>query len=824
MDQLTAVLYRNCNGDHLMKDRKGKGLIINKSLKRCNPDISTGLTAEQVRNRIDAGAVNIQRTGLTPTISSIISKNIFTLFNFINVFLAVILVIVGHPENILFLGIAISNTCMGIFQELRAKRGLDKLSVLAKAHVTVIRDGAEYTVAQDEIVLDDIVILAIGNQVCADAVVVSSERLEVDESLLTGETDRIQKSKGDTLLSGSYVTSGHGYAQITAIGENSYAHSLTVEAKKSKKQVPPLLRTLNRIILILTIVILPLGTTLFYMKYFLLGDSLETAVLGSSASVLGMIPAGLILLTGVTMTVGALKLAKRKALVQELYSIETLARTDVLCLDKTGTITDGSLQFERLEPYSDVSEKEAGLAVSELMGTLEDKNATAAALTKAFGKTENWVSDIILPFSSERKWSGATFKEKGSYIIGAPNIVFKGSNQDFLEQANAKAALGFRVLCLAHSPLSIAEEKLPEDLSCHALLILSDHLRENANETFRYFSQEGVILKVISGDNPRTVQAVAEKAGISGSEKSIDMSQVEGEADYTAIVEEYTIFGHVTPQQKRELIRGLKKNGHTACMTGDGVNDILAMREADCSVAMVGGSDAARSASDFVLITDDFSVMIDVLKEGRRVINNIEKVAAIFLLKTVYSVLLTLIYIFIPYPYPIAPLQMMPINELTIGIPSFFLALQANYSRPEGKLLTNILEHTIPAAITVVFNSLYIQTASILFHIPTTESSTMVVFLIGIMGFYQLAKLAKPYTQRIRLLLIGLVCSFVLCFALLGNLFMLSTLFSRNAFFYMPLVYFSYHVHSLLGNICRKAVEAFHILKTAGWLKRSVRE
>jgi len=797
-----------------MKDRIGKGLIINKSLKRCNPDISTGLTAEQVRNRIDAGAVNIQRTGLTPTISSIISKNIFTLFNFINVFLAVILVIVGHPENILFLGIAISNTCMGIFQELRAKRGLDKLSVLAKAHVTVIRDGAEYTVAQDEIVLDDIVILAIGNQVCADAVVVSSERLEVDESLLTGETDRIQKSKGDTLLSGSYVTSGHGYAQITAIGEDSYAHSLTVEAKKSKKQVPPLLRTLNRIILILTIVILPLGTTLFYMKYFLFGDSLETAVLGSSASVLGMIPAGLILLTGVTMTVGALKLAKRKALVQELYSIETLARTDVLCLDKTGTITDGSLQFERLEPYSDVSEKEAGLAVSELMGTLEDKNATAAALTKAFGKTENWVSDIILPFSSERKWSGATFKEKGSYIIGAPNIVFKGSNKDFLEQANTKAALGFRVLCLAHSPLSITEEKLPEELSCHALLILSDHLRENANETFRYFSQEGVILKVISGDNPRTVQA----------EKSIDMSQVEREADYAAIVEEYTIFGHVTPQQKRELIRGLKKNGHTACMTGDGVNDILAMREADCSVAMVGGSDAARSASDFVLITDDFSVMIDVLKEGRRVINNIEKVAAIFLLKTVYSVLLTLIYIFIPYPYPIAPLQMMPINELTIGIPSFFLALQANYSRPEGKLLTNILEHTIPAAITVVFNSLYIQLASILFHIPTTESSTMVVFLIGIMGFYQLAKLAKPYTQRIRWLLIGLVCSFVLCFALLGNLFMLSSLFSRNVFFYMPLVYFSYHVHSFLGNICRKAVEAFHILKTAGWLKRSVRE
>ena len=807
-----------------MREKTSNGLLKNKSLKRCNPDIRTGLTEEQVRSRMDAGAVNIQKTDLTPTFSSIITKNIFTLFNFINVFLAVILVMVGHTENILFLGIAISNTCMGIFQELRAKRGLDQLSVLAKAHVTVIRDGSEYTITQDEVVLDDIVLLAIGDQVCADALVVCSEQLEADESLLTGETDRIKKAKGDTLLSGSYVTSGRGYAQITAIGEDSYAHALTVEAKKSKKQVPPLLRTLNRIILILTIVIIPLGTTLFYMKYFLLGDSLETAVLGSSASVLGMIPAGLILLTGVTMTVGALKLAKRRALVQDLYSIETLARTDVLCLDKTGTITDGSLQFERLEPFSGASEKEAGLAISELMGTLEDKNATAAALTKTFGKTENWVSDIILPFSSERKWSGATFKEKGSYIIGAPNIVFKGSNKDFLEQANAEASLGSRVLCLAHSPLPITEERLPEELSCMALLILSDHLREHADETFRYFSQEGVILKVISGDNPRTVQAVAAKAGISGSDKSIDMSLVESEADYPAIAEEYTIFGHVTPQQKRELIRGLKKNGHTACMTGDGVNDILAMREADCSVAMVGGSDAARSASDFVLISDDFSVMIDVLKEGRRVINNIEKVAAIFLLKTVYSVLLTLIYIFIPYPYPIAPLQMMPINELTIGIPSFFLALQANYSRPEGKLLTNILEHTIPTAITVVINTLYIQAAGILFHIPTTETSTMVVFLIGIMGFYQLAKLAKPYTPRIRWLLAGLICSFILCFALLGNLFMLSSLFSRNVFFYLPLVYFSYHVHSFLGNICRRAVEAFHILKSAGWLRQGARK
>lgn len=802
------------------EDKKVSEGTSDKGLKRCNPDVAKGLTAEQVLSRKAAGAVNVQKQGLTPTVSDIVVKNTFTLFNFINIFLAVIIVLVGHPENILFLGIALSNTCMGIFQELRAKRGLDKLSVLAKAHVTVVRDGNELFVPQEDIVLDDIIVLTAGNQVCADGVLVSSERIELDESLLTGESDRIQKAEGDTVLSGSYVTSGHGFIQVTAVGEDCYAHSLTAEAKKSKKQVPQLLRTLNRIIMILTIVIIPLGTALFCTKYFLGGETLETAVLGASASVLGMIPAGLILLTGVTMTVGAIKLAARKALVQSLPSIETLARVDVLCLDKTGTITDGSLLFERMEICSDRTKEDISQAVSELMGALEDRNSTAEALNREFGNTENWRSQVTVPFSSDRKWSGVTFEGEGTYILGAPNIIFAGRETDFLERANAEAAEGMRVLCLAFSEKTIENDSLPEGLSCLSLFILSDHLRENAAETFRYFADENVIMKVISGDNPRTVSAVAAKAGLAGADKSIDMSTVAEDADYAELADEYTVFGHVTPEQKKKLIRGLKENGHTACMTGDGINDILAMREADCSVSMVGGSEAARSASDFVLISDDFSVMVDVLKEGRRVINNIEKVAAIFLLKTAYSVLLTLIYIFIPYPYPIAPLQMMPINELTIGIPTFFLALQANYARPKGQLLTNILEHTLPAAITVLCNTLYIQLAGIYFDLPTEESSTMVVFLIGVMGFYLLHQLARPYTRRIKLLLVVLVCCFVVCFTLLEHLFMLEGLFSRNAFFYLPLVYFSYHVHSFLGKVCSKAVEAYHILKYAGWMKR----
>lgn len=807
-----------------MKNKDKKEYINHKIVKRCSPDATIGLSAEQVTKRIDAGAVNVQNKGMTPTVSGIILKNTCTLFNFINVFLAVTIILVGHIENILFLGVAVCNTIMGIFQELRAKRGLDKLSILVKSHVTVVRDGKEISISHDELVLDDIVLITAGNQICADAVVITSERLEIDESLLTGESDRILKVMGDTILSGSYATSGRAYTRVTAVGEDNYAHSLTTEAKKSKKRTPQLLRTLNRTIMFLTIVIIPLGTILFCTKHILGEEAIDSAILSTSASVLGMIPSGLILLTGVSMSVGALKLARRKALVQALPSIETLARIDILCLDKTGTITDGSLMFEQIDLCNNMLSDAAKVVISELMGALEDTNTTAIALTDAFGKTKNWTAETAIPFSSERKWSGVTFIDKGSYILGAPNIVFANYETDFIEQANTIAAEGFRVLCLAYSSHPLIDDNLPKELECLALLILSDHIRENAIETFRYFANEDVTIKVISGDNPHTVSAVASKAGLTGAEKCINMSTLGSDTDYAKIAEEYTVFGHVTPQQKRALIQGLKINGHTVCMTGDGVNDLLAMRESDCSVAMVGGSDAARTACDFVLMSDDFSTMIDVLKEGRRVINNIEKVAAIFLLKTVYSVMLTLIYIFIPYPYPIVPLQMMPINELTVGIPAFFIALQTNYARPTKQMLSNILEHTLPAAVTVVFNTLYIQIASILFDIPIAEYSTMIVFLIGIVGIYLLLQLSKPYTKHIKLMLAVLVCSFILSFTFIGNLFILTSLFTRNVFFYLPLVYFSYHVHSFLAKVCRKGVDAYRILKDAGWIRRKVHE
>jgi cation-transporting ATPase E len=383
---------------------------------------------------------------------------------------------------------------------------------------------------------------------------------------------------------------------------------------------------------------------------------------------------------------------------------------------------------------------------------------------------------------------------------------------------------------VAYSPDELSANALPDKLLCMALLFISDHIRENAADTFRYFAEEKMIIKVISGDNPKTVSAIAEKAGLENAKKAVDMSSLAKEAEYRELAEKFTVFGHVSPQQKQLLISALKENGHTVCMTGDGVNDILAMRSSDCSVAMAAGNDAARSASDFVLMSDDFGAMADVLREGRRIINNIEKISAIFLLKTIYSVILTLIYIFLPYPYPFVPLQMMPTSELTVGLPSFFLALQANYARPAGQMLTKIIEHTLPAAITVIINAMYIQLAAILFEIPPLESSTMVVFLIGIVGFYLMVQLADPFPWRIKLmvslLFLGFILSFIFFNPLASFLFgekapVFDGLLGKNIFFYMPLVYFSYYVHSLLGKVCRKVMDAYMILKTAGWMKKN---
>lgn len=794
-----------------MKAKAKAKAVSSQSFPRLTPDPRAGLTPEQVSQRVQAGAVNIQPEGLTPSVGRIVVKNSLTLFNLINLFLAVVIILVGHPENILFFGVVICNTAMGIFQELRAKKTLDKLSVLAQSRVAVLRGGKQFSIPQDEIVLDDILLLAAGDQVCADAVVLESSHLEADESLLTGEADRIQKAAGDPILSGSYVTAGHATVHVTAVGQDNYASALTAEAKGKKSHKSKLLQTLNMIIRVLTIIIIPLGILLFYSSFHK-GLELPEAVLGAAAAMTGMLPGGLVLLTGITMTVGAMNLAKRKALVQSLASIETLARVDVLCLDKTGTITDGALVYEGLEAMNGATNPQVGRAVAELMAALGDQNSTAKCLREAFREPTGWRLHSAVPFSSDRKWSGASFSGVGSYLLGAPGILFPG-NAAIAHQVNRYTSQGFRVLCLAYSRQPL-QDSLPGELVCHGLLFLSDSIRDDAIDTFRYFAEEGVTLKVISGDNPGTVSTVAIKAGIANADRAVDMSDIREEADFAALSEEYTVFGHVTPRQKQLLIQGLQQNGHTACMTGDGVNDILAMREADCSVAMAGGSSAARSACDFVLLSKNFSAMKGVLKEGRRVINNIERVAAIYMVSTTFAMLLSLIYTFLPFPYPYVPQQMTPINAFTVGIPTFFLALQPNYSRPEGKMVSNIFEHSLPAAFTIVFNTLYLQLAGVLFELSTLELSTMVVFMVGVVGFYLLLRIARPYTRGIKVMIAALVTGFLLMFTLLGEPFGLGSLMTRNAFFYLPLMYFSFHIHGFLGQTSRTGIQAFYRYRT----------
>lgn len=774
--------------------------------ERICPNPETGLSRGQVAARIEAGACNRQTGDLTPSVRRIVLGNTLTLFNLLNVFLATVITMVGRPENILFIGVAIANTFMGVHQELKAKKTLDKLSVLARARVAVIRDGVEVSLTQDEIVIDDVICLRAGDQIAADGVVLRSQSLEVDESLLTGESDRIRKETGAEVLSGSFVTGGQGYLRAMAVGTDCYANALTAQAKqKGKKVKSKLLYMMTVIIRVLTIIIIPLGLLLFYSNYGR-GEAVESAVLGAAAATVGMIPGGLVLLTGVTLSVGAVNLARRKALVQSLPSIETLARTDVLCLDKTGTITDGKLTFERME-----TENEAGAktAIAELMGALPDENATAKILKETFGTAFDWKATAIQPFNSEQKWSGATFAGDGSYLLGSPAILLADHDPASLVQANRHALQGYRVICLAHTCQPITGQSLPDGIRCAALILLSDNIRPDAAASFDFFAQEGVTLKVISGDNPRTVSAVAAKAGLAGADKTVDMRAFGDESDLSAVIIENTVFGHTTPKQKLELIKALREAGRTTCMTGDGVNDILAMRESDCSVAMVGGSSAARSACDFVLLSSSFGAMISILREGRRVINNIERVAALYLVSTVFSVILTLIYTFLPLPFPYTPLQMTPVNALTTGIPSFFLALQASYERPAGKFLSNIFEHALPAAITIVLGTLYIQLAAVLFDIPYPETSTMIVFLAGAVGFFMLFRVAGRPTRGIRIMLWSMVAAFAGVFLIpaVGGLFMMEGLVGPNVFFYLPVVYVSYHTHLILGRLCRKGLD-----------------
>lgn len=752
------------------------------------PETIIGLSMNQVEQLHAEGKNNQEPEDLSRTTKQIILDNALTLFNFINLFLALAVFLAGYPKNALFFWIIIVNTSIGVFQEIHAKKVVDKLSIVNKSEATVLREGQLFKIMQEDIVLGDVLVLMLGNQVPSDGVVLHAEGLEVDESLLTGESDKILKQVGNQVMSGSFVTSGLGLVEIVAVGQDNFVSQLSKEAKTEKKATSELMGSLNLLIKWLTFAIIPIGLLLFWSQYQST-SSVGKSVLGVSGALISMIPEGLMLLTSVAFAVGAANLAKKKTLIQRLPCIETLARVDTICLDKTGTITDGKLAFKELLPLAGYPTAEIERAMSEMMVGLSDQNATAEVLRERF-KTEQteWTVQEVVPFSSDRKWSGVSFAEKGSFVIGAPEFIYQDVPETIKETVASYNQQGDRVLILVHFVQPLLTSGLPQEKETVGIFIISDRIRENAEDTFSYFEKQDVTLKVISGDHPVTVSKIAQQAGIANADKFIDMSQVDEYIDLKQLVEETTVFGRVTPHQKRELIQALKENGHTTCMTGDGVNDILSLREADVSVAMASGSDAARTVSDVVLLNSDFSSMIQVLNEGRRVINNIERVASMYMVKTIYSAILAVAFIFIALPYPFAPLQLTPINTLTVGIPSFILALEPNYKRIKDHFLNNILKISVPAALTVVFNIFIIELAGIWFDLSHLEVSTMCVLLTGFVGFQVLIKAANPLNQRKKIMIGLLMLAFLGSFIFLGEFFMLDSLFTRNVLFYLPLL------------------------------------
>ena len=715
----------------------------------------TGLTNEQVQERIAEGKVNVNENPNTRTYKQIILENTLTFFNFLNIALLVLVLLVRSYKNSMFMGIILINTVIGIIQEIRAKKTIDKLAILTESKTVVLREGKKWSISTEKLVLDDLIFLKTGDQVPADVKVLEGT-VEVNESLLTGESDNLSKSQGDELFSGSFVTSGEACCQVIHVGKDNYASQITSEAKEFKRHNSELRNSLNAILKVISIIIVPLGAMLFYKQYMIVGDTLKDSVVNMVAAVLGMIPEGLVLLTSVALTLGSMVLATKKTLVQELYCIETLARVDTLCLDKTGTITEGTMKVEDVqlydtaqttvvqhtakfdpetgEPVQNVSalkpevtvsaEKENGQIqetvnletvsqeerqklqeidhiMGNMMSVLHDQNATADALRKRFPSRNDLKLIHAIPFSSDRKYSGAVFEGRGTYLMGAAQFLFPEGNEELLEHCSSYAQEGYRILVLAHSEQETKGTERPTGLEPLGLFLITDVIREEAPDTLAFFDSQGVDLKVISGDDPVTVSAIAKKAGLKNANHYIDATTIKTPEEMQRAVAECSVFGRVTPQQKKQMVQALQSQKHTVAMTGDGVNDVLALKEADCSIAMAAGSDAAKNIANVVLLDSNFGAMPHIVNQGRRVVNNIRSAASMFLIKTIFSVLLSLITIFFGDAYPFEPIQMSLISACAVGIPTFLLTQENNYNKIDHTFLRHVFMNAFPAAVII---------------------------------------------------------------------------------------------------------------------------
>lgn len=701
-----------------------------------------GLTQEEIEERVQQGKVNELATSATKSVGQIVMENVFTFFNMIFVFLAVILIAVGSYGELTFIVIIVLNTAIGIVQELISKKKLDNLSLLAKTKAKVVREGRLCEVDTEEVVEDDIVYFGAGSQIYADGNVIAGE-IQVNEGLLTGESDEITKVPGKELFSGSYVISGECYARLTKVGAESYGARLTAEAQKTVRQKKPgMMKSLTHLLYIIGVLLVPIGIMLFLRQYDQLGLGIKECVENTAAAIIGMIPEGLYLLVSVALAVSVGRLAQKKILVQDLKSTETLARVDMLCVDKTGTITESKMQVsEIIKLKEDISEEALRSRIGEFAANMADDNETMKALKEYFkGNVSGGRKAVkIEAFSSKNKYSAVTYGENDTYYLGAPDILWKEPESEVIKQAENYAASGARVLLF-----------LQEDVQGRtplALVTLKNPIRPSAKETFRYFKENQVEVKVISGDSPKTVSAVAIEAGIEGAEHYIDMTTVKSKKQLEEAAADYTVFGRVKPEQKRQLVQALQKQGHTVAMTGDGVNDVLALKAADCGIAMAGGSEAAAGVAELVLLNSDFSDMPLVVAEGRRVINNIERTASLYLVKNIFSLFLAIISIIAVFEYPLVPSQLTLMSFLTIGMPSFVLALEPNESKVSGKFLRKVIYRALPAALTDLCIIIIIVMFQYAFEIDSSQTSTITALLVTAVGFYMVYKVCVPFRK-----------------------------------------------------------------------------
>lgn len=740
-------------------------------MERIAADPQSGLSAEQVKRRFAQGENNYKVESSTLSVSEIVRSNVCTYFNLVFAVIAVLLAIVGAWSDMLFLPIIVANTCIGIIQEVHSKKVLDKLSILNAPHAVVIRDGKRQEIPADQLVLDDIVEFSAGSQIPADAKVVSGE-LQVNESLITGESDEIEKREGDSLLSGSFVVSGKACARLEKVGKDSYISKLTLQATKSKKgEQSEMIRSLNYLIMVMGIIIIPIGIALFVQSFIYNEGTFHDSITGMVAAIIGMIPEGLYLLTSVALAVSSVRLAQKKVLIHDMKCIETLARVNVLCVDKTGTITEPGMHVYDFFVLDGADQLEISQLLADFVAAQEKDNATMEALKAHFSNGSGMRAREVYSFSSETKYSGAVMNDGKSYVIGAPEFVLRGQFAQYQEQIATYSSKGYRVLVFAQYEGTLDRKPLTEPVLPLCFVMLANPIRKGAKETFTYFAENDVDIKVISGDNPLTVSVIAAEAGIVGAERFVDASTLKEKEDYYRAVEEYTVFGRVTPSQKRMLVQALKEHKKTVAMTGDGVNDVLALKDADCSVAMASGSEAASNVAQLVLLDSDFSRMPSVVAEGRRVVNNIERTAALYIVKNIFSMLLAIFSVILMLDYPLEPSQVSLISMFTIGIPSFVLALEPNKELIRGHFLTNVLVRALPAGLTdfIVVSGLVIFCRE--FQVDLDCLSTSCTILVAIVGFMILHRIARPMNTGHIVMLVGVIAGWILCMLFGGSFF-----------------------------------------------------